>query len=120
MDLDAIASDPALLATIGGHLLVLALAVLFTVLRRYSIGGFFAWIATLASLVLGVLWFLILGGGRGNSRADESVQLALDPQGGLGITVYIVVSLVCAYAMTWLCKRGRDRALQSSGPLPAS
>ena len=86
MDLSSAAADPTFLAIVGGHLLVLILAVLFTVLRRYSLGGFFAWIATLASLLLGLFWFLVLGGGRKNSQANESVQFALDPDGGLRVT----------------------------------
>lgn len=108
MDLSAAAADPAFLAIVGGHLLVLALAILFTMLRRYSVGGFFAWVATVASLLLGLFWFLVLGGGRKNSQANESVQFALDPNGGLWVTIYIVVALVVAYAMTWICKRGRE------------
>ena len=109
MDLSAAAADPTFLLVVGGHLLVLLLAVLFTVFRRYSAGGFFAWVATAASLDFGLFWFLVLGGGRKNSQADESVQFALDPNGGLWVTLYIVGALVVAYAMTWLCKRGRDR-----------
>lgn len=110
MDLSAAAADPTFLAIVGGHLLVLVLAILFTVLRRYSVGGFFAWVATVASLLFGLFWFLVLGGGRKNSQANESVQFALDPNGGLWVTIYIVVALVVAYAMTWICKRGREHA----------
>ncbi|GAA1231851.1 apolipoprotein N-acyltransferase [Microbacterium phyllosphaerae] len=111
MDFAAAAADPAFLAIVGGHILVLFLAVLLTVLRRYSAGGFFAWLATIASLLFGLFWFLVLGGGRKNSQADESVQFALDPNGGLWVTVYIVGALIVSYAMTWICKRGRERAL---------
>jgi len=109
MDLSSATDDPMFLAIIGGHLLVLLLAVLFTVLRRYAAGGFFAWVATVASLLFGVFWFLILGGGRRNTQANASVQFALDPEGGLWVTVYIVASLVIAATMTWLCKRGAAR-----------
>ena len=113
MDFSTAASDPTFLVIVGGHLLVLLLAVLFTVFRRYSMGGFFAWIATVASLLFGLFWFLVLGGGRKNSQADASVQFALDPNGGLWVTLYIVVALVVAYSMTWVCKRGRTRAVAS-------
>ncbi|WP_341955959.1 hypothetical protein [Microbacterium sp. LWH13-1.2] len=111
MDFAAAAADPAFLAIVGGHILVLLLAVLLTVFRRYSAGGFFAWLATIASLLFGLFWFLVLGGGRKNSQADESVQFALDPNGGLWITLYIVGALIVAYAMIWICKRGREKAL---------
>lgn len=109
MDLTAAAGDPTFLVIIGGHLLVLLLSVLFTVFRRYSVGGFFAWIATVASLLFGLFWFLVLGGGRKNPQADASVQFALDPNGGLWVTLYIVIALIVAYVMTWVCKRGRER-----------
>ncbi|MFF5624844.1 hypothetical protein [Microbacterium sp. LWH10-1.2] len=118
MDLSAVADDPTFFAIVGGHLLVLVLAVLFTVLRKYSVGGFFAWIATVVSLLFGLFWFLVLGGGRGNSRANESVQFALDPQGGLWVTLYIVAALVIAYVLTWICKKGKARSYASTGPLP--
>lgn len=42
----------------------------------------------------------MLGGGRNNDRANESAEFALDPNGGLWITLYIVVALIVAYAMT--------------------
>jgi hypothetical protein len=115
MDFALAAQDPTFLAIVGGHILVLFLAVLFTVLRRYSVGGFFAWVATIASLLFGLFWFLVLGGGRKNAQADESVQFALDPEGGLWVTFYIVAALVVAYSMTWICKRGRERAETSGG-----
>lgn len=114
MDLSSATDDPMFLAIIGGHLLVLLLAVLFTVLRRYAAGGFFAWVATVASLLFGVFWFLILGGGRRNTQANASVQFALDPDGGLWVTLYIVASLVIAAAMTWICKRGAARRRASA------
>lgn len=120
MDFSAVTSDPTFFAIVGGHLLVLVLAILFTVMRKYAVGAFFSWVATLVSLLFGVFWFLALGGGRGNSRADESVRMALDPQGGLWITLYIVAALVISYAMTWVCKKGKERSYASSGPvLPA-
>lgn len=116
MDFSAAVDDPAFLMIVGGHLLVLILAVLFTVMRRFSFGGFFAWVASVVSLLLGLFWFLVLGGGRKNSHADQSVQFALDPQGGLWITFYIVATLLIAYAMTWVCKRGKGQGLASKSP----
>ncbi|WP_194764418.1 hypothetical protein [Microbacterium sp. UFMG61] len=120
MDFALAVQDPTFLAIVGGHILVLFLAVLFTVLRRYSVGGFFAWVATIASLLFGLFWFLVLGGGRKNAQADESVQFALDPEGGLWVTLYIVAALVVAYSMTWICKRGRERAQASGGAVAGS
>jgi hypothetical protein len=120
MDFALAAQDPTFLAIVGGHILVLFLAVLFTVLRRYSIGGFFAWVATIASLLFGLFWFLVLGGGRKNAQADESVRFALDPEGGLWVTLYIVAALVIAGAMTWICKRGRERAQASTASAASS
>jgi formate hydrogenlyase subunit 3/multisubunit Na+/H+ antiporter MnhD subunit len=120
MDLTSAADDPVFLAVIGGHVLVLVLAVLFTLLRRYSVGGFFAWVATIASLLFGAFWFLVLGGGRGNSRADESVQFALDPNGGLWITLYIVVALVIALVMAAICRRGRTNRHTAAGSQAAA
>lgn len=116
MDFTAAMDDPVFLMIVGGHLLVLALAVLFTLMRKFSFGGFFAWVASVASLLLGLFWFLILGGGRKNPHADQSVQFALDPQGGLWITLYIVATLLIAYAMTWVCKRGKGQSLTSKSP----
>lgn len=110
MDLSAAAGDPVFLAIVAAHVLVVLLAVVFALLRRYSVGAFFAWVASIASLLFGLFWFLVLGGGRKNSEANESVQFALDPQGGLWVTVYIVAALVISYSMTWVCKRGRERA----------
>lgn len=114
--LTAAAADPAFVAIAAGHLLVLLLSVLLTVLRTYAVGGFFAWLATITSLLLGVFWFLVLGGGRRNPNANESVRFALDPEGGLWVTLYIVIALVISYAMTWICKRGRERGAAPGVP----
>ena len=99
---------------------MLLLAVLLTVFRRYSVGGFFAWVASIASLLFGAFWVIVLGGGRGNTRADAAVQFALDPNGGLGVTIYIVSGLVLSFAMAWICKRGRARAHTATGSQAAA
>lgn len=54
MDFSAVTGDPSFFGHLGGRLLVLLLAVLFAVRRWYSIGGFFAWLATITSVLFGL------------------------------------------------------------------
>lgn len=48
------------------------------------------------------------------------MQFALDPNGGLGVTIYIVSALVLSFAMAWICKRGRARAHTAAGSQAAA
>lgn len=85
-----------------------------------GLASFLGWLVTVGSLILGVLWFLMLGGGKKNTHADESVKMALDPQGGLGITLYIVVTLVLGYLISHLAKKQAERAASVNAGASAS
>lgn len=100
-----------------GHVAALALALLAMALKWNGLAALLAWLVTLGSLLLGVLWFLMLGGGRKNTHADESVALALDPKGGLWVTLYIVVTLILGYLITRVVnKRTNTPRVVSSAP----
>ncbi|AJT41665.1 hypothetical protein [Psychromicrobium lacuslunae] len=105
MEIDS--TDLPIVWAVGVHLLFIVLAVIFTLFRKYSLAGGLAWLVTVGSLLLGLFWFLILGGGRKNTHANESVQMALDPAGGLYITLYIVITLIIGALIAWFCKRRR-------------
>ncbi|WP_394939395.1 hypothetical protein [Psychromicrobium sp. YIM B11713] len=105
-------TDLPLVWAVAVHLLFLVLAVILTLFRKYSLAGALAWLVTLGSLLLGLFWFLILGGGRKNTHAEESVRFAFDPAGGLYITLYIVITLAVGGFISWYCKK-RRRVAQS-------
>ena len=91
-------SDPFTLALIG-HAAAAVLAIVFFLVRLNKLAVGLAWLVSAASLLLALLWFLILGGGRKNTHADESIRIALDPNGGLWLTLYIVITLALGWGI---------------------